>query len=254
MEPEKEVKPCVKCGARDRDKWKNCRPCQREANRRYNEKNREKVRESNLRYREENREKALERQRHYYQENRKKVLEAHRSYREENRERVREGWRRYREENPDKVREAQRRYRKKNREKVLKIQLHFRRENPEKVRESQQRYYQQNREKVREKTRRANHTRRARKKNPNYPNDRLSRGLKGKLMKLQKGKCAYANAPLAHWCAIDIRKENHMDHIMPLALDGRNVDSNIQLTCPACNLRKSYSHPDDFARRAGLIV
>jgi 5-methylcytosine-specific restriction endonuclease McrA len=167
---------------------------------------------------------------------------------------VSESSRRYREENYQKVRVRERRYKEKNRERVRESDRRYQKENLTKARERKRRWRKENLQRARETRRRANQARRARKKNPNYPNDRLSRGLKGKLMKLQNGKCAYANAPLAHWCAIDIRKENHMDHIMPLALDGRNIDSNMQLTCPACNLHKNDSHPDDFARRVGLIV
>jgi len=254
MEPEKEVKPCVKCGARDRYKRGDCRPCVLEKNRRYYEQNSEKVREAIRRYREENPEKVRETTRRYWEENPEKVREASRRYREENPEKVRKAKSRYYEQNREKVRKAKSRYRQENREKLLEATRRYYKQNREKLLEAKSRYRQENHEKVLEAERRKKHTRRARKKNPNYPNDRLSRGLKGKLMKLQKGKCAYANAPLAHWCAIDIRKENHMDHIMPLALDGRNIDSNMQLTCPACNLHKSDSHPDDFARRVGLIV
>lgn len=254
QEPEIDVKPCVKCGARDRYKNGGCRPCAREAALRWQKANPDKVREASRRR---------------YEANPDKVREAVRRWREANPDKVRERVHRWREANPDKVREASReasrRYREANLEKRREAVRSWREANPDKARAAERRWKEANPDKVRETKRRyreanpdvplrARHNRRARKSNPNYPDDKLSRGLKKKLMKLQGGKCAYSNAPLAHWCAVDIIKENHMDHIMPLKLNGRNIDSNMQLTCPACNHRKNDSHPDDFARRVGLII
>lgn len=231
QQPGIEVKPCVKCGARDRCASGRCRPCKQEAGRRRYEANRDKIQEQHRRWHEANRDEVLERNRRYREAN----PEYHRHYYEANRDKVRERVRRWREANPEKVLEARRRWQEAN---------------PDKTREAKRRYREANPDVFLL----AYQNRRARKRNPNYPDDRLSPGLKKKLMKLQGGRCAYANAPLAYWCAVDIRKENHMDHIMPLKLNGRNIDSNMQLTCPACNLHKSDSHPDDFARRVGLIV
>jgi 5-methylcytosine-specific restriction endonuclease McrA len=147
-------------------------------------------------------------------------------------------------------REHSRKYYEENSEKVLEYQYKYNEENREKRRESQRKYYKENPGVYRRNQR----NRRARKMNPQYPNDKLSRGLKRRLMKEQRGLCAYAHAPLAYWCAIDVRKENHMDHIVPLAKGGRNIDSNMQITCPGCNTRKSDSDPEDFAKRVGLLL
>lgn len=172
-----------------------------------------------------------ERSRKYYEENRKKALEYARKYRQENREKFLERDRKYYEENREKCLERNRKWREENRE-----------------------YYRKYHEENPGVARRAKHNRRAREMNPQYPNDKLSKGLKRKLMKEQGGLCAYAHAPLAYWCAIDVRKENHMDHIVPLAKGGRNIDSNMQITCPGCNTRKSDSDPEDFAKRVGLLL
>lgn len=62
-------------------------------------------------------------------------------------------------------------------------------------------------------------------------------------------------------CALCSRKlkksgENkfHMDHIQPLSKGGTNWISNIQLTCPGCNLKKNAKDPFDFAKQNGKLL
>jgi 5-methylcytosine-specific restriction endonuclease McrA len=45
-----------------------------------------------------------------------------------------------------------------------------------------------------------------------------------------------------------------MDHIVPLALGGKNEDRNIQLLLPACNMKKSAKHPNDYMREMGYLI
>lgn len=75
---------------------------------------------------------------------------------------------------------------------------------------------------------------------------KLSTGLAIKLLKLQKGKCAY--------CRADLGESYEMDHVMPLAKGGPNEDSNIQLLCRSCNASKGYQHPQDFAQKLNLLL
>lgn len=75
---------------------------------------------------------------------------------------------------------------------------------------------------------------------------RLSQGLTDRLLILQKGKCAC--------CGVELAGRFHLDHIMPIALGGLNVDSNIQLLTPACNMRKSAKHPVDFMQDRGFLL
>jgi 5-methylcytosine-specific restriction endonuclease McrA len=77
-------------------------------------------------------------------------------------------------------------------------------------------------------------------------NGKISSGLSKRLLKLQHGKCPC--------CRDDLNGVFHLDHIMPLALGGGNDDSNIQLLCPACNLRKSAKHPVDFMQSLGFLL
>jgi len=59
---------------------------------------------------------------------------------------------------------------------------------------------------------------------------RLSKGLGARLFALQLGHCVY--------CKRSLESAYEMDHIVPLARGGKNVDENIQLLCPPCNRRK----------------
>jgi 5-methylcytosine-specific restriction endonuclease McrA len=74
----------------------------------------------------------------------------------------------------------------------------------------------------------------------------LSKNIAAKLFKHQRGKCACCGLPLGD--------DYHLDHIMPLALGGANVDSNIQLLRPSCNLQKSAKHPIDFMQSRGFLL
>ena len=75
---------------------------------------------------------------------------------------------------------------------------------------------------------------------------RLSIGIADKLYALQKGKCAC--------CARSIKNGYHIDHIIPLALGGKNTDDNVQLLRPRCNQRKSAKHPIDYMQSKGLLL
>lgn len=75
---------------------------------------------------------------------------------------------------------------------------------------------------------------------------KLSKGLAGKLFKLQKGKCPCCKQPLG--------TDYHLDHIVPIALGGPNIDSNIQLLRQRCNNQKSKKHPVDFMQSRGFLI
>ena len=75
---------------------------------------------------------------------------------------------------------------------------------------------------------------------------KLSHGLAEKLFKLQRGKCPCCGEPLG--------SNYHLDHIVPLAKGGLNIDSNIQLLRATCNLQKSTKHPVDFMKERGFLL
>lgn len=77
----------------------------------------------------------------------------------------------------------------------------------------------------------------------------LSRDLREKLFKLQKGVCPVCRKKLPH-----LIKDQHLDHIIPMARDGMNIDSNIQLLCQPCNNRKHAKDPIDFMQQMGYLI
>lgn len=75
---------------------------------------------------------------------------------------------------------------------------------------------------------------------------KLSPDLAKILLKRQKGKCACCKEPLG--------KGYHLDHIMPIALGGKNEDWNMQLLRTKCNLQKSAKHPIEYMQSKGLLL
>ncbi len=67
-----------------------------------------------------------------------------------------------------------------------------------------------------------------------------------RLFDLQRGKCSC--------CKTSINGGYHVDHIIPLALGGRNDRMNLQLLCPTCNLRKGAKHPQEFMQQQGFLL
>lgn len=59
------------------------------------------------------------------------------------------------------------------------------------------------------------------------------------LYEKQSGICVYCHADLSG-------KNYHIDHIMPIVLNGSNSIENLQLLCPTCNFRKGGLHPDEW--------
>jgi 5-methylcytosine-specific restriction endonuclease McrA len=190
------VKPCVKCGAQERNSRGKCKPCARECYARWAKANRERVR-----------------------------MNA-RKWQKANSDRVAENARKWREENPEKAIESRRRWREAN---------------PEKEAERGRRWLEANSEKSRIRCQ----DRRAKKKGNG---GKLSKDIAQRLIILQKGKCACG-------CSALLDKTGyHLDHIMPIALGGKNDDTNVQLLTPTCNRKKSAKHPDDWARENGRLL
>ena len=78
----------------------------------------------------------------------------------------------------------------------------------------------------------------------------LSRGIRRKLLFLQRGKCAA--------CLVKLQTSGpekfHLDHIEPLALGGPHCDSNMQLLCQTCNTRKGAMPPIQFMQQLGNLI
>lgn len=75
---------------------------------------------------------------------------------------------------------------------------------------------------------------------------RLEYGTLPKLMRAQRGRCAF--------CSTSLRNGYHVDHITPLARGGKHESGNVQLLCGPCNLRKSDRDPIAFAQLNGRLL
>lgn len=74
----------------------------------------------------------------------------------------------------------------------------------------------------------------------------LSQGLAAKLFALQCGKCPC--------CKQALGSDYHLDHIAPLALGGSNTDENMQLLRARCNLQKHKKDPLAFMQARGFLL
>lgn len=76
---------------------------------------------------------------------------------------------------------------------------------------------------------------------------KLSKGIVVKLLSFQKHRCVV--------CRVSLKKSGyHVDHIIPLSKGGKNTDRNIQLTCPACNIKKKAKDPIIFMQEYGYLL
>lgn len=184
----------------------------------------------------------------------------------ENKEKSKARWREEYWKNPDKFRaigreayarrrvaaraRAKQRYYE-NQEAEIARSLKWNRDNPDKVKA----WVEANRPRVRAATKRYNernpeaHTisrgaRRARMFGAKC--ERIKPGIDRRLMKQQNGLCPY--------CRVDLNTVvKHRDHVIPVARGGTHTESNLQLTCKPCNLRKHAKHPLDFAAEMGIV-
>lgn len=145
----------------------------------------------------------------------------------------------YRAANPEKWRAYAAAYRVANSAKVRAAIAAYRAANPDKVRASAAAWQADNLE-----ARRIIQQNRAARQRDSGGS--LSKGLSAKLFKLQKGKCPCCKQPLG--------KDYHLDHVMPIALGGANIDSNMQLLRRQCNQQKHAKNPVDFMQERGFLL
>lgn len=66
---------------------------------------------------------------------------------------------------------------------------------------------------------------------------RVAKGAVARLREAQGDACAYCGAAIPPY---------HVDHKLPVSRGGTNVESNLHLTCPRCNLRKNDLTHEEF--------
>lgn len=155
--------------------------------------------------------------------------------------------------NPEKVKAYKQKHAAENADKCNASSRRYRQENPEKRRWTSASYYERNAERINANSAKwalMNRDRRvisAANRRARLASGKLSTGIVQRLLVAQKGKCACCKASLAD-------TGHHLDHNMPLALDGSNTDDNAQLLCPTCNLQKGAKHPVDFMQQRGYLL
>ena len=110
------VKPCKRCGAKDRYSSGNCRPCSLVSSKKWTIKNKERVRRYEQEYCAANKARIKERKRKYHAENRKRENKRKRKYHAENREKENERSRKWYLSNPEKKVTSRHAYRARKKE------------------------------------------------------------------------------------------------------------------------------------------
>lgn len=187
----------------------------------YRENNREKLRAAGAIYREKNRQAILEKKKAAYAENKYGAKE----YAAENRDAILARKREYARANKALIVERSRAYYLKNKARIAAAKAAYNAQNPEIARK-------------------ANRKRRALKAGSSGV---LSLDIVEVLMSFQRGKCPNCRAKLA-------LTGHHVDHITPLSRGGLNVDGNVQLLCPPCNLSKAAKDPIQWAQMNGRLL
>jgi 5-methylcytosine-specific restriction endonuclease McrA len=145
---------------------------------------------------------------------------------------------RYREKHADAEKSRTATWRVNNKYKASLLNATWRANNPEKAKNSSKEWKKANPDanRVHCNNRRARIT----------SSGKLSNSIAKKLLGLQRGKCAC--------CKKIVGEEYHLDHIMPLALNGPNADENVQILCVSCNQSKHKKHPVDFMQQRGYLL
>ena len=188
------------------------------------------------------REEVKARKKAWREENPEKELERKRRWREANAERHREYQRQWRERNREKVRAQKRAKYEARRAEILEYQRKRYEEHREELREYNRAYYQKNREALLAKAKAWSAA------NPDklksYSAVRRARELELPSEKIDyivvfdrdEGNCGI--------CGLPVEPDDwHLDHIVPLAKGGHHTYENVQVSHPACNLRKGVSVP-----------
>ena len=221
-----------------KDIWQSlCRMCDSARVRAYSAANPEKEKARKAAYRATNPEKVRASNVSYRAANSEKEKERCTAYRVANRDKARAYSSAHYAANSERLNASKALYYAANKEKFRAYYVNCMASNPEKVQKRKAAWHKANLDKARI----SHQTRRAR-----ATGGKLSMGIAKKLYELQKGKCPC--------CKLNLGKDYHLDHIMPLALGGSNTDENIQLLRRKCNLQKGAKHPAVFMRQRGLLI
>lgn len=190
----------------------------------------------------------------YYADNKERVNARTKRYNAINSEKIREYQAEYYSANSEEIKARSRRFYSSNADRISSDSKIYRATNQEKIKSRGKQYYAANSEKLkmgfkkykknnREKFRLLGHKRRA---ILNNDGGSLSKGISERLLTLQKGRCRICKSKVAGG-------RYHLDHIVPISKGGPNVDRNIQVLCPTCNLKKQAKLPHIYAQELGVL-
>jgi len=226
------MKPWKKCGSVERYANSRCKPCSIERTKQWQKENRERVNAKNKKWRSENRAKLRilhpEKTRAPNAKTLSERIERRKAskakYSLTHREQLLEKSRKRKADNPEKERARLRKWKADHPEKMKEARAKYWADRP-----SARRIYKQNR--------RAKET---------DNGGTLSPDIVERLFKLQRGRCAC--------CGESLGRDFHLDHILPIALDGQSTDTNMQLLRKRCNLKKNAAHPVKFMQSRGFLL
>lgn len=204
--------PCRNCGSTERNYRGDCKECKRIKGRaRYARMHPEAGKVKPTLTKEERAAKHRAYMRAYYAKNKQRHKELGAAWAARNQEKVREIKRKWVEANPAAMAAAISDWRRRNAERDAENKRKWNRDNAE-----------------RKRVLTANRRHRMLGK--------LSTNIVDVLMERQNGLCACCGADL-------VASGFHIDHIRPVSKGGLNIDSNVQLLTPTCNLRKNAKWP-----------
>lgn len=213
------MKTCVKCGSTEFSERGDCRPCKRTYDKEYRVKKAAQISLSKKKCYEKKKEEYALKSKDYYTRNAESISEKSSAYRAANHKAVLESKKAYRTANREEI--------------ALKESAHYF-ANKDYISDRQRKYNLANPHiQINIQARRRSRV----------GDDKLSPGIFNRLFLAQGGTCNGCHKTLS-----DQRRYVHLDHIMPIALGGRNIDENTQLLCPKCNQTKSAKHPDEWAK------
>ena len=140
--------------------------------------------------------------------------------------------RKWQEENRDWARYKSRQWKRNNLEKHMEHNKRWLENNPEKQAKYAKKWRETHREESLAQSRNKQYARRQQKQG----------GLSG----AQFLKWSSAQVKKCFYCDADCSGDYHVDHLYPLSKGGKHEESNLVISCPACNLRKFNKDPEDF--------
>jgi 5-methylcytosine-specific restriction endonuclease McrA len=220
IEAMEQGKTCTKCG-----EWKiferfsknkgnkdgflyQCKECEK----RYLQKNKERIKERDKQYRQKNKEQIIERRKKHYQKNAEQIKEQTKQYREDNKERIKEYKKQYWQDNNERFKK-------------------YRQNNIKRIKEYHKKYYKNNYDIFYQGVVK----RRSYKHKVNFKPFERQQILERDKWACQSCGIKVHDRRKGDWNTPD---KAHIDHIIPISKGGNSEPNNLQILCRTCNLSK----------------